>query len=71
MRKIVAAIALLLSSVVNAQDFPQRGPIEITCLFPAGSSADVTARMLAEGMSRHLGQRVLVVNRPGAGGAIG
>ena len=40
-------------------------------LFPAGSSADVTARMLADGMSRHLGQRVLVVNRPGAGGAIG
>jgi tripartite-type tricarboxylate transporter receptor subunit TctC len=40
-------------------------------LFPAGSSADVTARMLAEGMLRNLGQRVLVVNRPGAGGAIG
>ena len=51
--------------------FPQRGPLEITVLFPAGSSADVTARMLADGMSRHLGQRVLVVNRPGAGGAIG
>jgi tripartite-type tricarboxylate transporter receptor subunit TctC len=56
-----------------AQDvsFPQRGPIEITCLFPAGSSADVTVRMLADGMTRQLGQRVLVVNRPGAGGAIG
>jgi len=40
-------------------------------LFPAGSSADVTARMLADGMSRRLNQRVLVVNRPGAGGAIG
>jgi tripartite-type tricarboxylate transporter receptor subunit TctC len=51
--------------------FPQRGPIEITVLFPAGSSADVTARMLADGMSRQLSQRVLVVNRPGAGGAIG
>jgi tripartite-type tricarboxylate transporter receptor subunit TctC len=51
--------------------FPQRGPIEITVLFPAGSSADVTARMLADGMGKHLGQRVLVVNRPGAGGAIG
>jgi tripartite-type tricarboxylate transporter receptor subunit TctC len=51
--------------------FPQRGPLEITVLFPAGSSADVTARMLADGMSRQLGQRVLVVNRPGAGGAIG
>ena len=51
--------------------FPHRGPIEITVLFPAGTSADVTARMLADGMSKHLGQRVLVVNRPGAGGAIG
>ncbi|HSA88699.1 MAG TPA: tripartite tricarboxylate transporter substrate binding protein [Burkholderiales bacterium] len=51
--------------------FPQRGPIEMTVLFPAGSSADVTARLVADGMSHHLGQRVLVVNRPGAGGAIG
>jgi tripartite-type tricarboxylate transporter receptor subunit TctC len=51
--------------------FPQRGPLEITVLFPAGSSADITARMLADGMSKQLGQRVLVVNRPGAGGAIG
>jgi tripartite-type tricarboxylate transporter receptor subunit TctC len=57
----------------NAQEpaYPQRGPLEITVLFPAGSSADVTARMLADGMSRQLGQKVLVVNRPGAGGAIG
>ena len=55
----------------GAQDFPNRAPLEITVLFPAGSSADVTARMLADGMSKALGQRVLVVNRPGAGGAIG
>ena len=64
-------LLLLLVSVAHAQDFPQRAPIEITVLFPAGSSADVTARMLADGMSRQLNQRVLVVNRPGAGGAIG
>src|SRR5205085_1975539 len=51
--------------------YPQRGPVEITVLFPAGTSADVTARMLADGMARELAQRVLVVNRPGAGGAIG
>jgi tripartite-type tricarboxylate transporter receptor subunit TctC len=62
---------LAASFAANAQDFPQRAPLEITVLFPAGSSADVTARMLADGMSRSLGQRVLVVNRPGAGGAIG
>ena len=67
----LALIAFGISVGVNAQDFPQRGPLEITVLFPAGTSADVTARMLADGMSKHLGQRVLVVNRPGAGGAIG
>jgi tripartite-type tricarboxylate transporter receptor subunit TctC len=63
----------LLAFSVHAQEpaFPQRGPLEITVLFPAGSSADVTARMLAAGMEKNLGQRVLVVNRPGAGGAIG
>ena len=64
-------LLFLLVSVVQAQEFPQRSPLEITVLFPAGSSADVTARMLADGMSRQLNQRVLVVNRPGAGGAIG
>jgi tripartite-type tricarboxylate transporter receptor subunit TctC len=61
----------IFSITTEAQEFPQRSPLEITVLFPAGSSADVTARMLAEGMSKSLGQRVLVVNRPGAGGAIG
>src|ERR1041384_8545213 len=64
---------LLVSFATYAQEpeFPQKGPIEITVLFPAGSSADVTARILADGMTQRLGQRVLVVNRPGAGGAIG
>ena len=72
MRWLLTALALVVS-VAGAQEpsFPQRGPVEITVLFPAGSSADVTARLLADGMSRNLGQRVLVVNRPGAGGAIG
>jgi tripartite-type tricarboxylate transporter receptor subunit TctC len=69
----LACVVGLLPSQSRGQDapFPQRGPLEITVLFPAGTSADVTARMLADGMARHLGQRVLVVNRPGAGGAIG
>ncbi len=73
MRKIVQILGLLAAVAANAQEpaFPQRGPLEITVLFPAGSSADVTARMLADGMTKYLGQRVLVVNRPGAGGAIG
>jgi len=64
---------VLVVAAAWAQDapYPQRAPLEITVLFPAGSSADVTARLLADGMAKELGQRVLVVNRPGAGGAIG
>src|SRR5512134_586835 len=71
-RTLLLALAAL-PAVALAQEppYPQRGNVEITVLFPAGTSADVTARLLAEGMTRHLGQTVLVVNRPGAGGAIG
>jgi len=72
MRAFIFLCGWIASSVFGQEPpFPQRGPIEMTVLFPAGSSADVTARMLADGMMRQLGQRVLVVNRPGAGGAIG
>jgi putative tricarboxylic transport membrane protein len=66
-------IGVFLAATVQAQEppFPQKGAVEITVLFPAGSSADVTARLLADGMSKHLAAKVLVVDRPGAGGAIG
>ena len=71
--KSFVAVALLVCGGALAQDtpYPKRGNIEITVLFPAGSSADVTARLLAQGMSKQLGTNVIVVNRPGAGGAIG
>jgi len=71
MRAVLAFLFFVFNANAQEPAFPQRGPLEITVLFPAGSSADVTARMLADGMTKHLGQRVLVVNRPGAGGAIG
>jgi tripartite-type tricarboxylate transporter receptor subunit TctC len=73
MKAALISIGVLLAAAVQAQEpqYPQRGAIEITVLFPAGSSADVTARLLADGMSKNLGAKVLVVNRPGAGGAIG
>src|SRR5256885_16321269 len=73
MRTVSIVTGALLAAAVQAQEppFPQKAPIEITVLFPAGSSADVTARLLADGMSKQLGAKVIVYNRPGAGGAIG
>src|SRR5256714_3076100 len=73
MRTVLMFAGALLAAAVQAQEpqFPHKGPMEITVLFPTGTSADVTARLLAEGMSKHLGAKVIVFNRPGAGGAIG
>jgi tripartite-type tricarboxylate transporter receptor subunit TctC len=77
MRKVFDALACALALIAPcpalAQDvpFPKRGNIEMTVLFPSGTSADVTARLLAQGMAKHLGANIVVVNRPGAGGAIG
>jgi tripartite-type tricarboxylate transporter receptor subunit TctC len=54
-----------------AHHYPGDRPIEMTVIFGAGSAADVTARHLADGMSRLLAGPVVVINRTGAGGAIG
>jgi tripartite-type tricarboxylate transporter receptor subunit TctC len=66
-----ALLSIVSTAIAQEATVPTRGVIEITVLFPAGSSADVTARLLADGMSRRLGNRVIVVNRPGGGGAVG
>ncbi len=76
MRNVCGALAFVwallgLLPFASAQDVVPRGVIEITVLFPAGSSADVTARLLADGMSRRLDRSVIVINRPGGGGAVG
>jgi tripartite-type tricarboxylate transporter receptor subunit TctC len=71
--KFIGAALSILATVSVAQEapYPKKGNIEITVLFPAGSSADVTARLLAQGIAKQLEANVVVVNRPGAGGAIG
>lgn len=66
-----ATIAASIPALAQDVPYPRRGNIEMTVLFPAGTSADVTARVLAQGMAKALGVNVLVVNRPGAGGAVG
>lgn len=65
----VGAALLLCAPALHAETFPAR-PLELIVPFAAGNAPDAVARTLAEGMSRELGQQVVVVNRPGAGGAI-
>ncbi len=56
----------------RAQDpFPSRFVRLIVPYAGSGTSADLFARIFAEAMGPRLGQRVVVDNRPGAGGTIG
>ena len=52
-----------------AQTWPNR-PIRLIVGFGAGGLADITMRIVAEKLGERLGQRVIVDNRPGAGGAV-
>ena len=71
-RILLLAAAGMFGGAVLAQDaFPGKAPLELVVLFPAGSSADVSARILADGMSKDLGVPVTISNKPGGGGTIG
>jgi len=61
---------LTASAAVQAQEFPVK-PVRMVVPFGAGTTTDIVARVVAEGMSRVLGQAVVVENRAGAGGGIG
>jgi len=70
---IGAASALAIAfgaQTATAQSFPTR-PITIVVGLAPGGITDVTARIYAEALSKNIGQRVLVENRQGAGGAVG
>jgi tripartite-type tricarboxylate transporter receptor subunit TctC len=63
------AIATAALRAVHAQNYPT-GPIKIIVGTGPGASPDVIARVVADHLSRHWGQQVVVLNQPGAGGAL-
>ncbi|MBU8539904.1 Bug family tripartite tricarboxylate transporter substrate binding protein [Falsiroseomonas tokyonensis] len=69
---VLAAFAALATGTgLRAQPAWPARPIRIIVTFPPGGSSDIVARVLAEVLSQRLPQRVLVENRPGAGGTLG
>ena len=64
---VARAVALpALSRTSWALDYPTRS-VRIVVGFPAGTSSDIVARLIAQWLSERLGQQFVVENRPGAG----
>jgi len=66
----VATAATHAIDTAAAQDWQPSRPITLVVPFPAGGGNDALARLVAERMSKTLGQQVVVENRGGAGGTV-
>ena len=69
-RLLTACAGLLLAFAASAQEYPNR-TISIVVPFAAGGPTDTVARLIAQSMTKTLGQTVIVENSAGAGGTIG
>jgi len=69
-RRLLLALPTLLTLAAQAQAWPAR-PIRIIVPYPAGQTADMLGRLMAEQLTQALGQQIIVENKPGAGGTIG
>lgn len=71
LRIVLASLLLLLGSAyAQAQRYPEK-PVLLIAPFAAGTTADVGGRIIAESLSKRLGQRVVVENVPAAMGQLG
>ena len=69
-RHLLTAGLALCASLAAAQEYPSK-PITMVNPFPPGGVVDIVGRPLAAIMEKNLRQPVVMVNKPGAGGAVG
>jgi tripartite-type tricarboxylate transporter receptor subunit TctC len=70
MRRTLLIALLAFCASARAQDYPSK-PITMVVPFPPGGVAEIVGRPLASLMEKTLKQPVIIINRPGAGGAVG
>lgn len=71
-RIVLVAVALIASLLTARADdnYPSR-PITLIAPISPGTTVDILARLYADKLTRILGQTVIVMNKPGAGGVVG
>src|SRR6185503_19340999 len=67
---LAAAAITTTAPSLRAQTYPSE-PITLIVAWPPGGGSDISMRLLADALSKHIKVPVAVLNKPGAGGAIG
>jgi tripartite-type tricarboxylate transporter receptor subunit TctC len=70
MKRLVLFLVCLATGAALAQDYPSR-PIRVVVPYSAGGSSDGPMRVIAQEMSKQLGQQMVVENKPGQGAMLG
>ncbi|HEX2567030.1 MAG TPA: tripartite tricarboxylate transporter substrate binding protein [Burkholderiales bacterium] len=70
MKSLVFVACLLVAAAASAQPYPSK-PIHLIVPLVPGGNQDIMARAVAEGVSKGLGQQIVVENRPGQSAIIG
>jgi tripartite-type tricarboxylate transporter receptor subunit TctC len=73
LRGIAATVVAMVSGMAPAmaQDTYPTGPIQLVVPFGQGGATDQLSRMFAPGLEERLGVPIVIINQPGAGGAVG
>src|SRR5262245_61488707 len=67
---ILAALVAAAPDAVRAQAYPAK-PVTMVVPWPAGGSTDIVMRTISEAAAKHLGQPIVIDNKPGASGTLG
>jgi tripartite-type tricarboxylate transporter receptor subunit TctC len=70
MKNLILVLASLAAGAALAQDYPSR-PIRVVVPYSAGGSSDGPMRVIAQEMSKQLGEQMVVENKPGQGAMLG
>ena len=67
---LLAALGTFAGTSAQAQSYPTK-PVTLIVPWPAGGSTDLVLRALADATQKHLGQPIVIDNKPGASGTLG
>ncbi|MEW6533035.1 MAG: tripartite tricarboxylate transporter substrate binding protein [Thermodesulfobacteriota bacterium] len=66
---IIVGVGCLCNDALSQTKFPTR-PVNLWVGLPPGGTADIIARALAEGVEKSLGQKLVIISKPGGGGTV-